>query len=506
MVQSDEVLAWSGAWLNRPLDAQSIQHALRSAHAFSAVRGPVQGLCLDSARMRFVLHADSARQRPLFYFHQAGVFAFASSMHQLVSLLRNLHVAIVPSEQAAALLMTFASIPGDLTLVDGVKKLSASCTLVYENGKVTIEDQRNYAASIRTVRSLTHATEALESAFSRVVQLGVSYNETHGFTPAHLLSGGIDSRMVLFAAAKQCTDIHTMCFSKSGYLDEKISAQIAARLHTQHRFVSLGDGDYITHTESVEEYDGTINYLASAHHRYALAQWPLHKAGLIFSGQLGNELLHDFYMPEANHHMVSASITTWATGVPLVQDYMHQLWMQNPDSVRFKLQQRAFLYTNSAAYSTLFKGILYAPFADPDVIDVMLSLHPDLLRHHRLYFEWMRTCYPKATDFAWERYNAPPKRGLMLQWAKWKTKARIRLVHRPGQFQHGSMSPIDYWYRHNPAVHDHLDHYYKQHSAVLRVYPQLSALIDKEFSSMTALNKASVYTLIASTKAYCAYE
>jgi asparagine synthase (glutamine-hydrolysing) len=216
----------------------------------------------------------------------------------------------------------------------------------------------------------------------------------------------------------------------------------------------------------------------------------------MFSGQLGNELLHDFYAQGLESDHVFRSMALFDSGYNDSLHEMERLWQSTPDAVQFKLLHRAFLYTNSASYSTLSKAFLMSPFADPDFISVALSLHPDLLRNHRVYLKWMERVYPKATKYRWERFNCRPRLGYALECAKWATKVKIRLYHKPTHYRFGSMSPIDYWYRANENIRDHFDSYVRENMEVLPFQSDTRRLIEEYYATMTTINRAAVYTLL----------
>jgi asparagine synthase (glutamine-hydrolysing) len=481
--------------LNR-LNFQGVDEIVSSSLSFSRYRGAIQGVYFNAREGRLFLHGDFGRQRPIFYYHSASLFVFASSLQQLQQLVSALGVSPKMDDTGAMLLLTYSSIPGEGTLLEGFKKLGPAATLEFYNQRIRIESRFDWMRFERSIINERQAIDLLHDSFSSSLRRMSDYNSAHQHEQYNMLSGGIDSRMVLMGTVELRKDIHTICFSKRHYLDELISAEIARDFQTDHAFVDLGDGAYMTKSDSANEYDGTINYLASAHHRYALHQLSLQNPGVLFSGQLGNELLHDFYAQGAESDAVFRSLVLFNAGYEATREEMNRLWQSTPAPVQFKLLHRSFVYTNSASYSTLSKAFLMSPFVDPDFVSTALSLHPSFLTNHRIYLKWMARVFPQAMHYKWERFNCRPILGPQLDWAKWYTKVMIRCYHKPNLYKNGSMSPIDYWYKTNRSIVNHFDSFVLQNRDILPTSSMVRRLVGEYYPSMNAMNKAAVYTLL----------
>ena len=259
------------------------------------MEGPLQGFMWDNEAQTLHLHADFARQHPLFWTPMKDGVAFAYSVDKRVELMKGHGMEVVPDEEAAALLLTYGSILGDGTLVRGVRKLMPGHSLQWSPEGVQTSERQPLAQIEKDVHSMADAVELLDRTFTAATQAMVDCNLHAGCTQHHLLSGGLDSRMVAMAASEvdQGGKVSSLCFSAQGSRDESISASIARQRGWAHTQVDLGHGAYLCTTESWKEYDGCVNYLASAHHRWALSKASLDKVGLLGSGQGANVLLTD---------------------------------------------------------------------------------------------------------------------------------------------------------------------------------------------------------------------
>ena len=123
-------------------------------------------------------------------------------------------------------------------------------------------------ANRHVVQDMSEAIELVDRAFMASVQSMVATNEAHGCAQVNLLSGGLDSRLVLLATQQHAERCKASALPERGVWT-KPSPHKSPAQGTRHRFHSLGQGvhDVAGHGG---DYDGTVNHLASAHHRSAL--------------------------------------------------------------------------------------------------------------------------------------------------------------------------------------------------------------------------------------------
>jgi len=482
-----------GTWLEEL--KHPVDELLRNPEKFNTIEGPVQGCHFDSKSSVLTLHVDFARQHPVFYYSSGELFAFAHSLEKLTNLLKENDVTIKTDENGASFLLSYASILGDLTIVKGVRKLMPGHSLVYAKGNLKIINRDNLQSIDRTITNKSEAIDMLDVAFYRATDALVKTNYTINADQINLLSGGIDSRLVFMQTIKSAKNINTLCFSAKGYLDHKISKQISSDFKANYNFCDLNPGNYVMCTDSVEDYDGTINYLASAHHKYALKNFT--NQGIIASGQLGNEILAEFYSPNNNLIYTLDSISTMkGVGVDA-----KEIWNKTPESTLFKLYNRGFLYTNSAAYSTV-NGTLYSPFTSREFVRTALQLHPSLLKNHFIYLEWMKAKYPEAMRYNWERYRTKPVGGVSLKLAKLKMSILTSFMYPLSKFRSTSMSPLQYWFNESQELQQFFKNTFLDNMEQLDSVPSLASFVKQNYGSMNITNKASVLTLLLALKKY----
>ena len=142
-----------------------------------------------------------------------------------------------------------------------------------------------------------------------------------------------------------------------------------------HRFHDLQEGEMAV-TDSVFEYDGCVNFLASAHHREALKAHPLPKLGLLGSGQGANVLLTDKHKWASSGSEVLRSMRLYAGVNEWARRSAKAAWEACGDVQTFRVVNRGFLYTNSGANSTAAFGVLWSPFVSAQFVRAALRLAP----------------------------------------------------------------------------------------------------------------------------------
>lgn len=498
-----------GVWLHPPrwgwgdgLEEKACQDVVSSPEAFRSIEGVMQGCAWNAQENTLLLHADFARQHPLFWvIHDSGLL-FANSVDRLVRLMRENGLDVVPDEEAAALLLTFGCVVGDRTLVQGVRKLMPGHSLRWTPTSFSVEPRDHLGNIQRDLLTLPEAASALDAAFKDSIHAMVEANRQAGCVQHNLLSGGLDSRLVALATSGCAENVVTMCFSAKGYRDEHFSADIASAWGLTHRFHDLGQGEYMMETSSVMEYDGCVNFLASAHHRSALEALRPEQLGLLASGQGANVLLTDVHRWTSDGDDVLKGMV-WYGGVKSrAWPSAKAAWEAFPNPQVFKVINRGFLYTNSGAYSTAHRGVLWSPFTSQAFVKTALRLDPRLVSGQQAYLAWMASHWPAATKFPWERYGVRPVLGWRLRLAQVWAKVEAQIGKRFPRWAPGSMSPIQVWHDQSPRIQDFYRQTYVSHREWLSLYPELKTTVERDYATMSVMNKASVLTLLLASKSW----
>ncbi len=148
----------------------------------------------DSRKKELILARDRFGEKPLYYYHKDGKFAFASEVKALlpVGIDRSL------DHQALHDFLTLLYLPGDSTLFKHVKKLLPSHYLVLKNGKITIN--KYWSLPSPKVKNWTETEAAKE--LRKLLEKSVAQRLISDVPLGAFLSGGIDSSTIVGLMSK----------------------------------------------------------------------------------------------------------------------------------------------------------------------------------------------------------------------------------------------------------------------------------------------------------------
>jgi asparagine synthase (glutamine-hydrolysing) len=195
----------------------------------------------ENAKTLF-LARDRVGIKPLYYSLTDKAIVFASEIKAILadaSINRELAPEIIDR------FLTFLYVPGEETLLKGVRKLAPGHYLLIKNGKAELRQYWDLQFSKPSqCLSLSDAEKELSNLLAEAVELHMIADVPVGV----LLSGGVDSTAVLsFAAERTGKEIssYTVGFSDSGVADERPYAKLAAETFgTQHHDMTITAGDF----------------------------------------------------------------------------------------------------------------------------------------------------------------------------------------------------------------------------------------------------------------------
>ena len=203
----------------------------------------------DDRNRRLLLGRDPFGVKPLYYHDDGSELVFASELKALF-----LRRGIVPEVDEVGLTqcLEYGFVPSPLTLFKGVRKLGPGERLLIDREGVVAED---YTEPVRVADPGDR--EALESKLRRLIEDAVRRQTMSDVPFGALLSGGIDSTVVVDRLRQLDTTVRTFSI---GVRDEpainelKAAQTTAKRLGTEHREVEIGPGDYASFLERAHWY------------------------------------------------------------------------------------------------------------------------------------------------------------------------------------------------------------------------------------------------------------
>jgi len=200
----------------------------------SRVRGMFAFALFDEEARRLFLARDRAGEKPLFFRHDDGRLVFAS---ELKALLTTPDFPRRLDRLALDHYLTYGYVPGELCMLEGVRKLPPAHALVYDLQGDRLERFRYWSLPPSAVQSMDRAdalVDELEGLLSQSVREQLVADVPVGI----LLSGGLDSSLVTAMAARVSPSpprTFTITFPGHGGFDEGPHARLVARhFGTEH--------------------------------------------------------------------------------------------------------------------------------------------------------------------------------------------------------------------------------------------------------------------------------
>jgi asparagine synthase (glutamine-hydrolysing) len=241
----------------------------------------------DGSARRLMLARDRMGQKPLFYaMTNDGGLSFAS---EVKALLAHPDVRPVIDAEGLAAYLTFEYLPGELSMVQGVRKLLPGTWLSFEAGD--IESSRYWDIPITDEPSPPDAVQRFTELFDSAVERRLMADVPLGV----FLSGGIDSSSVAASVVRQRSAANVKTFSigfhEKSYDESSMARLVAEHLGTEHHeriFTAEAMKDALPDVAAVlDEPFGDASLLPT----YLLSAFAREEVTVALGGDGGDELL-----------------------------------------------------------------------------------------------------------------------------------------------------------------------------------------------------------------------
>lgn len=241
----------------------------------------------DSPRKQMHLIRDPLGIKPLYYLWNRGHLKFASELDALVTL----EGGGVLSPEGIANYLLFGAIPSSITIYEGMKKLAPGHRLVCDHRGTRIH---------RYWEPETHMTgagpsregEALEE-FRRLLGDSVQLQRRSDVPAGLLLSGGLDSTAVAWAASERAGGMHAYTISMEGLANDEadVATATARTLGLQHHILRLDQPDLMYEALPVMARFDEPFHNFSAVPTWAISKLARQEVKVALAGDGGDEML-----------------------------------------------------------------------------------------------------------------------------------------------------------------------------------------------------------------------
>jgi asparagine synthase (glutamine-hydrolysing) len=394
------------------------------ADAIATLNGAFVAAMWDRQARQLVVFNDRLGLFPLYYARVGEDLLFGSGVRALLAdpaLNRAVdHVAINQ-------FLVFDHVLDDRTMLSSVRLLPQGSILTLRDGRLCI---RRYWTPRYPEVYEPQAEEAYVEQFAHYLRQAVARQQPDDRPTAVLLSGGLDSRLLLGPLVEQGHDVQTLTFGIPGCDDASVAAELAKRLGTRHRFFEL-KADWLLEKagEAVRVTDGLANIVNM--HVLATSEEQGRHAEVVYKGFLGDAILgfalkpqmwgdysrdtsYDVHLAVHRSHGVinydereQGRLLTDAFRAS-VGDGVARAYRTGMDKagvsqlanqrLYFDLTQRVPRMTLNGVEAARGRTVVRLPFADNDLVDFVLGVPPGFLFERRLPKAALVKYFPKLAQ------------------------------------------------------------------------------------------------------------
>jgi asparagine synthase (glutamine-hydrolysing) len=378
----------------------------------------------DRRARQMLVATDRLGTYPLYYAQPDGQLLFASAVR---ALLASPSVSRAIDPVAVQEFFTFDHVLNDRTLVAAVKLLPQASVLTVRDGQVTIEP---YWPLRYPARYDARPEPWYLERFVHLLRQAVARQQPDGLPAGVLLSGGMDSRLIIGPLHELGARVEMLTFGIPGCDDARIAKELSDSVGSRHHFFEL-EPDWLRHKadEAVRTTDGLGNIVNL--HAFATLDAQTAIAKVFYKGFLGDALfgwaikrqMWGDYDPATHVTMqmdtyighgampydprkglpVFSEAFNRSAGDGLLEDYREGY--RRADSSQLSVQRLYFDLTQRVPRMTLKgvevvrnRGIVRLPFCDNDLVDFALATPPGLLFERRLQRDALTRHYPRLAQ------------------------------------------------------------------------------------------------------------
>lgn len=470
----------------------------RAAH-FRKLRGAFCGYFYDKETGRLTVFTDQMSNKSVYYYSENGRWAVSDRLEFIVRVLRANGIAYHFHKPAAEYMLTCGYMLDDSTFVTEAKRLlpgyyadiskeGVSCHRYYEMPR----GEQNMSEA--------EAVERIDSAFRQAVEREFLKDREYGFRHLADLSGGLDSRMVTWTAHELgFKDQVNIAYSRLGYLDQKISAQVAGALKHEYIYKPLDDLAWIYDVdEMTRKNNGAALCLGITGGDRLLRLLDRESFGIEHTGMVGDAIVSTFYQDKAlNDRRPAFGLHQYSNRLRYRFD--EKILTQYPTQEIFALVTRGLLGAQSSYMIRQNYVETGSPFLDVDFLAAVMAVPFAYRKQHHIYLKWIGEKYPGAAAFVWEKWGVRPKESEIFR-RKAKTAGKLAAGYARGVLRRpdrNSMNPMDYWYQNDTSVRKFFESMFEERIGSSILPEELRADMKRLFAEGSFSEKEQALTVLS---------
>jgi asparagine synthase (glutamine-hydrolysing) len=468
---------------------------------FKEFRGSFAGLIFDKKNKKKIVYTNHTGDKPIFYSQQSLEIVFSSNLNYLLGYFKKNKLPYSLNKEAVYHLLTYGGMLEDNTIFNEIKKLRPGCYLILENSNFQVKEYYRINNEPNYDQSENEIIDNIDKLFRQAIKRAFEKDRAFGYKHLVSLSGGLDSRMTTWVANDMGygDNIVNYTFSQSDYLDAIVPRQIASDLKHEWIFKFLDNGVFLKNIDDAAQLALFGTSFVPGKSFFDLLNKD--RFGIAHTGMLGDSVLGATYCSSKQQNM-NFSLTTEAPYTilshKLNQDKI-KLTYANGEIFGFYVRGFNFLLPQFLVIQETLET--YSPFCDVDFLDYCLKIPLELRYKHYIYFKWVLTKYPKATDYTLERLKYKITDPRLLSFFGISINKFLELLKYANLYAI-AMNPYADWYDTNSSLKTFMDKYFAENIPRLNFDEELKKDCAHLYTSGSGFEKTHVMILLSALKLY----
>lgn len=412
------------------------QNLLESA--LKLLDGVFAAVLYDKVKQRACLITDRYGSRPFYLWQEGSFFAWSSEVKGFFAM-KGFKKTIDP--EAVTCFLQYGHFLGTQTWFNNVRLMPAATVIYIDITQSSANSQNRYWTWSEVPIQNIKFEDAVETTI-QLVRKAVEKCYSPGLKTGLLLSGGIDSRMIL-AALPEGASIPLFTFGEPTSDDMVIAAELADKVKMPHHILPMTqDQWWESRPKGAWQTDGMVNafHLHNTAHRDTMKL----DCDIVLNGHsinLGGYLITHYNCRVDKAYArrcfgASASLTGW-------------------DDAYFDIDRQGPYFLEAVIrHKSLYGGVNFAktiemrrPFLDNDLLGFAYGLPDEYRANYRLYLHVVNKLSPELFgDIPWQKTGLPLK---YIRLNQWFLKLKIKEIRNRLGIQRASFPIADYanWIR-----------------------------------------------------------
>lgn len=469
------------------------------------LRGAFCGYCFEQHTGELIIYTDQVSNKALYYYADGDKWIVSNYVELIVRVLRANRVVCEFNPTAAKYMLTYGYMIDDSTFVTQIHRLLPGHYGKITDGGVRLTTYYEIPGGEEEM-SENEAVERIDSAFRQAVVREFAKDQEYGYRHLVDLSGGLDSRMVTWAAHELgFREQVNIAYSRLDYLDQKISAQVAMALKHEYLYKAMDDLTWMYDVDEMTcKSNGAALCLGMTGGNRLLRALNQEAFGIEHTGMVGDAIVSTFYHDKRiNDQSPVFGLNQYSNR--LQYDFDEKILTQYKNQESFALVTRGLLGAQTSYMIRQNYLETGSPFLDVDFISAIMAVPFAYRNKHHIYLKWIADKYPGAADFVWEKWGVRPRESEIFR-RKIKTTGKLvseylrGVMHIPGR---NSMNPMDYWYRNDIEVRKYIGHMYQERMEHPLLPDELRRDMRCLFTEGNFAEKTQVLTVLCALHLFC---